>query len=92
MTGTGYAIGGIPAGLAGLMVGIKQAFVGPVGWRFALFAGVVIGIPLALVFRDAAATMGIGKVLVEFCIVTTLSTLACWRITRPWFADDKVTL
>jgi hypothetical protein len=91
VTGTCYAIGGFPAAVAGLMVEMKQAFAGDVGWRFALFTGVVIGIPLAFVFRDAAATIGIVKVLAEFCIVTTLSTLACWRIPRPWFAGHKVT-
>jgi hypothetical protein len=89
VTGTSHAIGGIPAAIAGLLVGIKQAFGGGAGWRFAICIGVLVGIPLAFLFP--VAMLGVAKVLGEFCIVTTLATLACWRITRSWFDGPKVT-
>ena len=84
VTGAGHAIGGLPAAVAGLMVGIKQAFGGGAGWRFALCVGVLIGIPVGLVFRDLGAMAGPARAIGAFCIVTTLSTLACWRIVSTW--------
>jgi hypothetical protein len=88
--GVGHSIGGIPAAVAGLIVGIKQVYFGGAGWPFALSAGVLVGIPLALFFGNPAVMGGNTKVLTEFCVVTTLSTLACWWVVKSWFVDREV--
>jgi hypothetical protein len=87
VSGLSHMIGGIPAVIAGLAVGIKQVRFGGAGWRFALIVGMLVGLaPLALadpVTMSAAAS----RTLAGFMIITTLATLACWSIVRSWWLD-----
>jgi hypothetical protein len=89
VSGLSHVIGGIPAAIAGLAVGIKQVRFGGAGWRFALIAGMLVGLaPLIFAHpsttREAMNAAAIGT-LVGYMIITTLSTLACWSIVRSWW-------
>jgi hypothetical protein len=83
----GYVIGAIPAAGAGLMVGIKQVYFGGAGWRFALGAGMLLGLLRLAYDRHLPASQDDTKVLFGFCVITTLSTLACRRVVKSWYLD-----
>ena len=93
--GFSHVIGGIPAAIAGLIVGIKQVYLGGAGWRFALGVGLVVGcVPLLMIAADGWANdrrvadlKDIAQIVAGACCVTTLPTLACWWIIRSWFVD-----
>jgi hypothetical protein len=82
----GYAFGVWSTAVAGLAIGIKQAFFGPTTWWMALGMGFVAGVVLVenleggLDFdRDHA---GPYAVLILTCVVTIM---LCWRMVRNWY-------
>jgi hypothetical protein len=91
LTGISYFIGGIPAAVAGLAIGIKQVRFGGAGWRFALIVGMLVGLAPLIIVRPTTMSevkdMGSIGTLAGFVIITTLSTLACWSIVRSWWLD-----
>jgi hypothetical protein len=82
-TGASYIAGGVPAAVAGLIVGIKIAYFGGASWRFVLGAGVLVGIALEVFVAIFIAPYEHG-LLAMTCVVTTLSSLACWRMVTSW--------
>jgi hypothetical protein len=78
-----YLIGTLPAAAAGLLVGLWQAFVGPVTWLHALAAGLVVG--LAVIVLTGQRLGADGNVSMPVILITCLvPTLVCWLIVRGW--------
>jgi hypothetical protein len=84
ITGASYVFGGIPAAIAGVMIGIKQAWFGGAGWLFALVIGALVGAGLEICVHGASIKAGNSNLVGIFFVVATLSTLACWRIASTW--------
>lgn len=84
----GYLIGGIPACLAGALIGIKQIYFGGAGWRFALCMGLVMGFWPLVFIRKLPLSMNDWEALVIACIVSTSATLGCWSIVKSWYLDQ----
>jgi hypothetical protein len=87
-----YFFAGIPAAMAGLIVGIKHVYFAGTGWRFALGAGLLVGLAFAMlvVFEEVPpgrAPWFFGGLL---CAAATLSTLACWKVVTSWFVEREV--
>src|SRR5689334_2958883 len=53
LTGISHVVGGVPAAIAGVMIGIKQVWFGGAGWLFALGVGALVGIVLELLLNRA---------------------------------------
>jgi hypothetical protein len=88
-----YLIGIGPAAVAGLVVGVRNAFFGPANWLFAGVTGLGVGIGLLimsgqqivpLTVRDTASPVS-NAVMIVTCFV---STMICWRIVRDWDAHQ----
>jgi hypothetical protein len=82
----GYWFGAGSTAVAGLAIGIKQAFFGPTTWWMALGMGFVAGVVLVENLeggfdfdRDHA---GPYAVLILTCVVTIM---LCWRMVRNWY-------
>ena len=84
----GYFFGGIPAALAGLIIGIKEVYFGGAGWPFVLGVGALVGIAPIVHFSKLPASASNWKVDIGLCVVTTLSTVACWSIIRALLLDQ----
>jgi len=80
-----YVIGGIPAGMAGALVGIKQIYFGGASRRFALAIGVLSGFWVVAYNGKLPLTGDTWKAVAVFCVVTTSATFVCWRIVRFWY-------
>ena len=85
----GYMIGVTPALVAGLAIGIKQAWFGKATIWFALAVGLLIG--LGFLFATGqplwpATESGVDftQFSVPFIVTTTFSTLCCWAMIRHW--------
>jgi hypothetical protein len=82
----GYWFGAGPAAVAGLAIGIKQAFFGPTTWWMALGMGLVAGVVLVENLGggfefdpDHAAPYA---VLILTCVV---AIMLCWWMVRDWY-------
>jgi len=81
LTGISHVVGGIPAAIAGVMIGIKQVWFGGARWPFALGVGALVGIVLELLLNRTFVHERpslVGSLLV----VATVSTLACWAMIK----------
>jgi hypothetical protein len=85
-----FAIGVVPIGLAGLAVGIRQAFFGPAPWWMALGTGLLVGLGFAQAlgfgfdfdsFEDAYRSARYPAFLAPTFMV---SIMACWGLVRNW--------
>jgi hypothetical protein len=83
LTGLSHVIGGIPAAIAGVMIGIKQIWFGGARWLFALGVGALVGAGLALVL-NRGSMHGRPSLAGSLFVVATLSTLACWGMIKPF--------
>jgi hypothetical protein len=82
VTGMSHFIGGIPAAIAGVMIGIKEVWFGGAGWLFALGVGALAGTGLEfLVTRLPHERLSPDGSLF---VVATLSTLACWGMMKTF--------
>jgi hypothetical protein len=91
----GYTVGIIPAAVAGLMIGVKEAYFGGAGWAFALVVGLLVGLSPELVRLGPWANGwyllppdDYRHNLIMFCITCALTTLVCqwtvrWLFVRP---------
>jgi hypothetical protein len=82
----GYWFGAGPAAVAGLAIGIKQAFFGPTSWWMALGMGFVAAVVLVEnldggfdLAPDHAAP---HAVLILACVVPIM---LCWMMVRNWY-------
>jgi hypothetical protein len=78
-----YFAGTVPAAIAGLLLGIRQAYFGPATWPYAVGVGLLIGFGLLYmsgqrIGPDADAPV---PVLLATCLVPTL---VCWLVVRGW--------
>jgi hypothetical protein len=84
-----YLIGIGPAAVAGLVVGIRNAFFRPATWAFAILTGLGVGIGLLLMSGQqlipptASGTEYpiSNPILIVTCFV---STMVCWLIVKQW--------
>ena len=83
-TGAAYVLGGMPAAVAGMLIGIKQAWFGSVGWLYALGTRALVGLGTEMYFHWPSITAGNTGMDGLLFVVATLSTLACWRIVTTW--------
>ena len=84
VTGTAHVLGGIPAVVAGIIIGLKQGWFGGAGWLFALGAGALVGLGTEIVLHESLIAAGGSGLVGMFFAAATLSTLACWRIVKAW--------
>ena len=88
-----YLIGTGPAAVAGLVIGVRNAFFGPATWAFAILTGLGVGIGLLTMSGQQLIPPTAGEteypisnaVLIVTCFV---STMICWRIVRDWDAHQ----
>ena len=86
-----YLIGIGPAAVAGLAIGIRDAFFRKTTWAFAILTGLGVGVGLLLMSgqqlippKASGTEYPISNpVLLLTCFV---STMVCWRIVRGWDA------
>ncbi len=86
-----YVFGLLPAVAAGLLVGIRRAYFGPVAARHALIVGGLVGLGVALstgqhqlpIEESGTSLPETGAVLFFTCLA---ATMVCWLIVRRWFA------
>jgi hypothetical protein len=82
----GYWFGAGPTAVAGLAIGIKQAFFGPTTWWMALGMGFVAGVVLVenlgSGFDFDRDYSGRHAVLILTCVVPIM---LCWRMVRNWY-------
>ena len=87
----GYLYGAAPAAVAGLAIGIKQAFFGRTTWPVALGVSLVAsaffleGLDVLdpgarFVFGDSVLP-GFSAIMIRACLVPTL---LCWALVRSW--------
>jgi len=88
-----YFIGVGPAAVGGLMVGIRQAFYGPIRWPFAVLIGISIGVGVMIL---SGKSMPFGLTDTEHpdylpvMVITCLTaTMVCWAIVRTWHFGPK---
>jgi hypothetical protein len=84
ISGGSYVFGGVPAAIAGVMIGIKQAWFGGAGWLFALVIGGLVGVGLEIFVHGASIKADHSGLIGVLLVVATVSTLACWRIVTTW--------
>lgn len=85
-----YLIGGVPAGIAGLILGVGRAWLGWAGWRYALAVGALVGVGVFVatgqpIFPNSGAqgpAIHSNLLLAATCFV---ATLICWRIVASLF-------
>jgi hypothetical protein len=77
----GYLLGALPLAVAGLAVGIHQAFFGPTSWWMALGIGLVAGVVLVKGEDVAFEAGGFQAMMILTCVVTTM--LFSW-VVRGW--------
>ncbi len=82
-TGAAFAVGGVPAVIAGGFIGIKHLWFRGAGWRFALGVGVLVGAWLEYLMHRSLI-LGEGELIGLFTAASALATLACWRIVKSW--------
>jgi hypothetical protein len=73
-----YVFGGGPLALAGLVVGIRQAYFGPGTWWIALATGV----PVQLANFPSSDFSFTPAVLILSCVAPTL---LCWLLVSGWY-------
>jgi hypothetical protein len=82
----GYWFGAGPTAVAGLAIGIKQAFFGPTTWWMALGMGFVAGVVLVEElgggFESDSDHVAHHAVLILTCVV---AIMLCWRMVRNWY-------
>ncbi len=97
----GYVYGAVPAALAGLAIGIKQAFFGRTTWPMALAVGLIAGVIFLEgldVFnpRVVLQTQRFdGSPVSEFPAIAILTclvpTMLCWSLVRgPYFTPPSI--
>jgi hypothetical protein len=82
----GYWFGAGSTAVAGLAIGIKQAFFGPTTWWMALGMGFVAGVVLVENLEGGfdfdPDHAGRYAVLILTCVV---AIMLCWRMVRNWY-------
>jgi hypothetical protein len=78
-----YLAGTIPAVIAGLLMGIRQAYFGPATWPYAVGIGLIVGFGMLYL---SGQRLGPGAdapvpILLATCLVPTL---VCWLVVRGW--------
>jgi hypothetical protein len=89
----GYMIGIWPAGLVGLIVGIRQAYFGPASLWFALGAALVVAAGFLLVTGGGFSRALTDQDAIPYYAVTMMvtciaSTLVCWAVVRSWHLGE----
>ena len=83
-----YVFGGGPLALAGLVVGIKQAYFGPSSWWMALATGLVIGVAglggVHLQFADFPSS-NFSLTPAVLILSGVVPTLVCWLLVSGWY-------
>jgi len=79
-----YAIGVVPAVIAGGLIGIKHVLLGGARWWFALGIGALVGAGLEFLIDRSLHLGGQGQLVGLFAAAAALSTLTCWRIVESW--------
>jgi hypothetical protein len=85
-----YYFGAVPAAVAGLVIGITQAFVGRAGWPLALGTALVVAVAvlqrsgqLSLVGApDQSPFPEYPAIMILTCLVPTM---LCWVLVRGWY-------
>jgi hypothetical protein len=85
-----YYFGAAPAAVAGLVIGIAQAFVGRAGWPLGLGTGLVVAVGVLersgqLILTgtpDQSPFPEYPAVMMLACLVPTLT---CWALVRGWY-------
>jgi len=83
-----YVFGGGPLALAGLVVGIRQAYFGPGTWWIALATGLAVGVavlggvPVQLANFPSSDFSFTPAVLILSCVAPTL---LCWLLVSGWY-------
>jgi hypothetical protein len=86
----GYYFGTAPAAVAGLVIGVTQAFVGRVGWPLALGTALVVAV-VALQRSGQLPLLGAPEqspfpeypaIMILTCLVPTM---LCWALVRGWY-------
>lgn len=83
-----YLIGAGPAAIGGLVVGIRQAFFGPVTWPMALLTGAGLGAGFLLLSGQSLASVVSNSEQRDYLVIMVVTCLAatmvCWGIVRNW--------
>jgi hypothetical protein len=81
----GYWFGAKPTAVAGLAIGIKQAFFGPTSWWMALGMGLVAGVVLVEELGgDFDLDPGHAAHHAVLILTCVLAIMLCWRMVRNW--------
>jgi hypothetical protein len=93
---------GVLTAVAGLLVGIRQAFYGAITWPFAVAGGIALGVGSLLPGvgyrlwsgQPILPPSGVDMMLVGIVATYLSVTLVCWAIVQNWYFDraraDKV--
>jgi hypothetical protein len=85
-----YYFGAAPAAVAGLVIGVTQAFVGRAGWPLALGTALVVAIAVLERSGELASLRSPDQdpfpeypaVMILTCLVPTM---LCWGLVRGWY-------
>ncbi len=86
-----YLAGIVPAAVAGLLIGLWQAFVGRVRWSLALSLGLLVGVAFMYFVTHArppdeqSEFSELHVILILSCV---LPTMVCWLLVRTWSFDE----
>jgi hypothetical protein len=91
---TSYYFGAVPAAVAGLVIGVTQAFIGRAGWPLALGTALVVGVAV-LKSSHQLTLLGARDQSPEYPAVMLLTclvpTLLCWALVRGWYYAPPAT-
>jgi len=83
-----YLIGVGPAAISGVVIGVRQAFFGPLSWWAAALIGLAVGVAMTVLAAQPLLPRAGGEdspATVPVMLVTCLAaTFACWTLVRAW--------
>jgi len=84
-----YLIGVGPAAAGGLVIGIRQAFYGPIRWPVAMLIGIGLGVGVLVMsgksLPSALTSTDDPEYLPVMVITCLAATMVCWGIVRTWY-------
>ncbi len=79
-----YFVGIVPAAIAGLLMGIRQAYFGRANWAYAVVVGLLVGFGMLFLTGQRIAVDADAPVPI-LLLTCLIPTLVCWLVVRGWY-------